>query len=214
MGVGAMAKLSNKQRAFVEEYLRSWNATQAALAAGYSENTAYSQGHRLLKNAEIDAEIKRRLEELTMSETEVLARLTEQARGDIGQFFKVIEEWTEYPLPSHEVIDAKEVVEPADGEDGKSEKKTVYWVRHVAVDADKLVDPRYSHLVRKFKDSPKDGLTLELYDAQGALKLIGQRYGLFKDKVEVTGKDGKELLPLDDIVAALHMVDRQSDDTQ
>lgn len=38
---------------FVTEYIKSGNATQAAIAAGYSEKTAYSAGPRLLKNVEI-----------------------------------------------------------------------------------------------------------------------------------------------------------------
>lgn len=38
---------------FVTEYIKSGNATQAAIAAGYSEKTAYSQGSRLLKNVEV-----------------------------------------------------------------------------------------------------------------------------------------------------------------
>lgn len=38
---------------FVTEYIKSGNATQAAIAAGYSEKTAYSAGPRLLKNVDI-----------------------------------------------------------------------------------------------------------------------------------------------------------------
>lgn len=41
--------------AFVREYARAGNATQAAIAAGYSKRTAYAQGCRLLKKAEIHA---------------------------------------------------------------------------------------------------------------------------------------------------------------
>jgi phage terminase small subunit len=196
--------LTNKQKVFVEAYLRTWNASEAARQAGYSERTAGSQGHELLKKPEIQEEIERRLEELTMSAPEVLARLTEHARSDLGVFFKTIEEWTEYPLPSYEVIDAKEVIEPA--EEGKEpEKHTLYWVRHVALDMDKLTQPEYSHLVRKFKDSPKDGLSVELYDAQAALKLLGQKHGLFKDKLELSGKDGgpiQHTISLEDMIQA------------
>ena len=35
-----MGKLTDKQRRFAEEYLADLNATQAAIRAGYSENTA------------------------------------------------------------------------------------------------------------------------------------------------------------------------------
>lgn len=48
-----MEKLTDKQERFVQEYLIDLNATQAAIRAGYSEKTAYSQGQRLLKNVEV-----------------------------------------------------------------------------------------------------------------------------------------------------------------
>lgn len=37
-------KLTDKQRRFCEEYVIDWNATRAAIAAGYSENTAQQMG--------------------------------------------------------------------------------------------------------------------------------------------------------------------------
>jgi len=52
-------KLTPKQQLFVEEYLIDFNATQAAIRAGYSENTAYSQGPRLLDNVEIQRGIEK-----------------------------------------------------------------------------------------------------------------------------------------------------------
>ena len=50
--------LTTKMRAFVEAYCG--NATEAALEAGYSPKTAYSQGQRLLKNVEVKAAIAAR----------------------------------------------------------------------------------------------------------------------------------------------------------
>lgn len=75
--------LSDKQQSFVEAYLRTFNATQAAKDAGYSEKTAYSQGHDLLKKPEIKAELERRYKENAMSANEILQHLTEIARGDL-----------------------------------------------------------------------------------------------------------------------------------
>lgn len=77
-------KLNAKQQQFVLEYLRTFNATKAAIAAGYSEASAYSQGSRLLKNAEVTAELERVYRENTMSALEVLHHLTEIARGDFA----------------------------------------------------------------------------------------------------------------------------------
>jgi len=48
-----MKSFTDKQRAFVEEYLIDFNASQAALRAGYSPRTARSQGQRLLTNVDI-----------------------------------------------------------------------------------------------------------------------------------------------------------------
>ena len=48
-----MAKLTDKQTAFVREYLVDLNATQAAIRAGYSERTANAQAGRLLANVGI-----------------------------------------------------------------------------------------------------------------------------------------------------------------
>ena len=45
--------MTDKQVKFITEYTKDFNATQAAIRAGYAPKTAYSQGQRLLKNAEI-----------------------------------------------------------------------------------------------------------------------------------------------------------------
>lgn len=53
MGHIAGEKLNDQQVAFAVAYLKCFNATKAAKEAGYSKNTAYSQGQRLLKHAEV-----------------------------------------------------------------------------------------------------------------------------------------------------------------
>ena len=52
-----MARLTPKQRRFVEEYLVDLNATQAAIRAGYSKKTAEVQGCRLLSNVKVARKI-------------------------------------------------------------------------------------------------------------------------------------------------------------
>lgn len=53
-----MAKLTDKQKRFVQEYLVDLNATAAARRAGYSEKTANEQGARLLAKSSIQAAIQ------------------------------------------------------------------------------------------------------------------------------------------------------------
>lgn len=51
--------LTQKQENFVFEYLKSGNATEAAIKAGYSKKTAYSIGEENLRKPVIVAEIDR-----------------------------------------------------------------------------------------------------------------------------------------------------------
>lgn len=55
--------MTRKQRLFIEEYLIDLNATQAAIRAGYSPDTAYSIGQENLKKPEIKAWIDKAMAE-------------------------------------------------------------------------------------------------------------------------------------------------------
>jgi hypothetical protein len=52
--------LTDKQRRFCEEYCIDYNGTRAAIAAGYSEKGARTEGSRLLANANIQNYISER----------------------------------------------------------------------------------------------------------------------------------------------------------
>lgn len=75
--------LTQKQRLFVEEYIIDFNATQAAIKAGYSKKTAYSIGQRLLKNVEIQKALqkamKKRSERTQIDQDYVIMKLKEIA---------------------------------------------------------------------------------------------------------------------------------------
>jgi hypothetical protein len=178
--------LTRKQRVFVAEYLKCWNASEAARRAGYSVKTAYAIGSALLRNTEIKAAIDAAVEQIQMSANEALIRNTQVGRGDLGDFFRLVDEWTFYPLPSSDILEYKEVDEN-EGKEGEEPKiRTSYRVRRVVLDVDKLVDPRYSHLVKKFTDSPKNGLGVELYDAQKARHTVLEKEGKLKQQIDVT----------------------------
>lgn len=84
-------KLNPKQCRFVQEYLVDLNATQAAIRAGYSEKTAYSQGQRLLKNVEIASAIKEamdlRANSVQITAERVLLEVARLAMYDPRKFF-------------------------------------------------------------------------------------------------------------------------------
>ena len=58
-----MAKLTEKQRRFVDEYLIDLNGTQAAIRARYSVKTANEQAARLLANVSIQQAISEKMAE-------------------------------------------------------------------------------------------------------------------------------------------------------
>lgn len=99
----------DRRARFIDEYLIDLNATQAALRSGYSPATAYSQGSRLLKVAEVAAEIDRRVqrreEQRRAAERKVLDRyeithdrikgeLARLAFGNVMDFGRVTDDGT------------------------------------------------------------------------------------------------------------------------
>lgn len=54
-----MKKLTSKQELFCREYIIDFNATQAAIRAGYKPNAAYAMGHENLSKPEIAEYIDR-----------------------------------------------------------------------------------------------------------------------------------------------------------
>lgn len=81
-------KLTYREERFVDEYLRTGNATQAAIIAGYSRVGARVQGHRLLTNANviltIDAAREQAREKAKVERTDLLEKLIVIALGDPG----------------------------------------------------------------------------------------------------------------------------------
>lgn len=53
-----MGKLTEKNLMFCYEYVKDFNASRSAKDAGYSERTAYSTGHELLKKPEVQAKVQ------------------------------------------------------------------------------------------------------------------------------------------------------------
>lgn len=148
--------LSAKQRAFIDHYLQCWNAAEAARLAGYSEKSARNIGHENLTKPDISAEVRRRINERTMSADEVLVRLAAQARADMG-------EWTDdsgnLDLAAMRAAGATHLL--------KKVKRTVR--RGTSKDGGE-----WEH----------EQVEVEVYDAQAALVHIGKQHKLFTDRIE------------------------------
>jgi phage terminase small subunit len=90
-------RLNNRQARFIAEYLKDFNATQAAIRAGYSEDSARSIGSELLTNPDIDriirGKVAAQLAEVEASNDRIVLELARIAFSSPG--IKPIEEWTE-----------------------------------------------------------------------------------------------------------------------
>lgn len=68
--------MNEQKKRFIEHYLINGNATRSAILAGYSEDSAHSQGSRLLKDAKVQAILSKKkeklLEELHINQQDVL----------------------------------------------------------------------------------------------------------------------------------------------
>ena len=85
-GCCRMAKLTDKQKRFCDEYLIDLNATQAAIRSGYSKKTANRIGTENLSKPVIKEYIAERMakkeSELIADQDEVLKYLTSVMRGE------------------------------------------------------------------------------------------------------------------------------------
>ncbi len=140
--------LTKRQQLFRDYYLVSFNATDAARQAGYKHPN--QQGPELLKQPHIAAAIEERLGEVAMSANEVLARLTEHARSDIGEFLDI------------------------DGNLDLKRMKDSGMTRLVK----KLNTSKASGTTPKGGDWERETVTLELHDAQAALTTLARYHGL------------------------------------
>lgn len=67
-----MSDLTAKQKQFCIEYLKDFNLTQAAIRAGYSEDTAGSIGSENLKKPEIKEYVQKLADEITGNDTKII----------------------------------------------------------------------------------------------------------------------------------------------
>jgi len=89
-------ELTDKQEMFIREYLVDFNATRAAVAAGYSEESARQIGSENLSKPYILAEIEKRMaarhKRLEISADRILDELRKLAFANMQDYIQVTEE--------------------------------------------------------------------------------------------------------------------------
>lgn len=88
-------KLTEKQRRFVDYYVETGNASEAARRAGYAEKAAYRTGSENLRKPQVKAAIDARLKEFEdkriAKADEVMQFLTSTLRGEVKEEHVVVE---------------------------------------------------------------------------------------------------------------------------
>lgn len=78
--------LTEKERIFADEYIKTTNATQSAIKAGYAENSASVTGSKMLRKPKvrqyIDTVMNERSKNTIATADEVLEYLTRVVRGE------------------------------------------------------------------------------------------------------------------------------------
>ena len=82
-------KLTPKQKKFADEYIKTGNATQSAIEAGYSKKYASTSAPKLLQNTTLKQYIEKRMKQIAspkiMTAQQVLERLTSIVSSDITE---------------------------------------------------------------------------------------------------------------------------------
>jgi phage terminase small subunit len=168
----SLKELPEKQRIFVAEYLKDFNATRAALAAGYSKHTAYSIGCNLLKKVEVQNEIKKQTEALFdsigLTAQRILMEYMKVAFADINNYLTFGQK--EVPVMT--------MYGPLKDEDGNEVMKTV---NYVDFKESSEVD---TSLVSEVKQG-KDGVSIKLHDKMKALDTLAKYMHLIVDNVNL-----------------------------
>ena len=162
-------ELTEKQVLFVAEYLIDFNATRAAMAAGYSKGTAYAIGWENLRKPEIQAEIQRQT-------SIVLNTLGITSQRNLLEYLKIaFADITNYVSFGQKDVPVMSMFGPVKGEDGKPLTKTI---NYVDFNPSTEVD---GTLISEVKQG-KDGVSLKLHDKMKALEKLEKYTDLLPDR--------------------------------
>lgn len=82
--------LTDKQRMFCNYYVIDFNATQAAIKAGYSEDTAGLIGHENIKKPNIRAYLDNLIDEKVLSAAETVKLTSDIAKSSVNDYMKIV----------------------------------------------------------------------------------------------------------------------------
>ncbi len=156
-----MSKLTVKQTKFVREYLKDFNGTRAAIAAGYSKKTAHVQANENLKKPNIMEKIRGK-----QSKTE------EKAEKE----HNITEDNLMRELARVAFSDVTNIIGWENKKNGLGESFDV-----ITLNPSKSLKPQYSAAIESVKTSPLGGTSIKMHKKIKAIELLMKKMGLLND---------------------------------
>jgi phage terminase small subunit len=158
--------LTDKQELFAKEYIVDLNATQAAIRAGYSENTSRQMGAENLTKPVIQEFIQRLMNERS-KRTEITADMVLKEYAKLG--FSNITDYLK--------VEEREMT---------TESGTMAMYKTIDIFETDKIDRSKLDAVAEIKQT-KEGISIKLHDKKGALDSIARHLGMFTEKVKIEG---------------------------
>lgn len=163
-------KLTEKQKRFCLFYIKSFNATQAAIKAGYSKDTARVQGPRMLRNVAIADEIRRLKGN---SDHQLFADAMDVVRMHLAIAFADITDFVTFKKVEKPLID------PITGLPEKYKNGDIKMHTYNAVDFvdSEMID---GTIVSEVKQG-RDGVSVKLADRGKSLEFLAKYFDILPD---------------------------------
>lgn len=162
--------LTDKQRLFCLHYVRCFNATKAAIKAGYSRDTAMEQGYQLLRKPSVRDEIMRlkqnRLNREMLDEHDIFQKYMDIAFADITDF-------VEFGREKVQVMGAFGPIEVEDPETGEK----VPLMKEINIMKFRESSEVDGTLISEVKQG-KDGASIKLTDRMRAMDWVANHMDL------------------------------------
>ena len=163
--------MTEKQSLFCIYYVKSFNATQAAIKAGYAKDSAHAEGSRLLRNVKVAEEIRRIKGEMRqgifIDAMDVLDKYIKIAFADI----------TDYTTFGKKEVPVIGMMGPILDEEGNQLMKEI---NYVDLNESSMVD---GTIITEVKQG-KDGVSIKIADKMKALDKLSLYFDLFPDKFQ------------------------------
>lgn len=224
-------ELTEKEARFVEEYPKDFNATKAAERSGYSVKSAAIIGWENLRKPKIQERlslvIQARSEASKVEAAQILEEIDAVATSDVTDLFDVesealqllpMRDWPkkarravasvkvrQYPekLPPLKESDFEKFEAIAQG------KSYAFDISRAILPEDQIFMQAFVRRLREVYWNAYQILEIKLWPKTAGTEQAGKHRRMFTEQVEITGKDGERLVPMETLRSAVALAEER-----